>query len=137
MGTNYYLRYDCCERCGRADEQRHIGKSSFGWCFSLHVEDELNSLDDWKREFQKPNTRIYDEYPNPVTVEEMILIITERAGAKSDLDYPNQFYRSREEMMERNSAVPGPNGLLRHKIDSKHCVGHGEGAWDYIRGEFS
>ena len=42
MGTNYYLhrpRTNECEHCGRADEAPplHIGKSSSGWCFSLHV----------------------------------------------------------------------------------------------------
>lgn len=50
MGTNYYLHTKPdCECCGRGFEPLHIGKSSGGWCFSLHVmpEDNINTLDDW------------------------------------------------------------------------------------------
>ena len=36
-----------------------------------------------------------------------------------------------------NYAEPGPNGLVRAKINGVHCIGHGEGTWDYITGEFS
>lgn len=35
-----------------------------------------------------------------------------------------------------NHAEPGPNGLLRHKI-GPYCLGHGEGTWDLMPGEFS
>ncbi len=51
MGTNYYLHEKPdCECCGRPFEALHIGKSSSGWCFSLHVmpEDMINTLDDWR-----------------------------------------------------------------------------------------
>ena len=37
MGTNYYLSSKPCSCCGRKDSQRHIGKSSAGWVFALHV----------------------------------------------------------------------------------------------------
>ena len=39
MGTNYYFEdsSEVCECCGRGAESLHIGKSSGGWCFSLHV----------------------------------------------------------------------------------------------------
>ena len=52
MGTNYYLTEDC-ECCGRAFPDLHIGKSSGGWCFSLHVipSEGLNSLDEWESRF--------------------------------------------------------------------------------------
>lgn len=36
-----------------------------------------------------------------------------------------------------NSAIPGPNGLARHRIDHRHCVGHGDGTYDLIKGDFS
>lgn len=29
------------------------------------------------------------------------------------------------------------NNLLRHQILKGHCIGHSEGTWDYIVGEFS
>lgn len=50
--------------------------------------------------------------------------------------YSPMAYRSIEEMLQRNNAVPGPNNLLRHKID-QHCIGHGDGTYDYLVGEFS
>lgn len=47
MGTNYYAEYQPpCPTCGRQDPPLHIGKSSAGWCFSLHVIPELG-LNDW------------------------------------------------------------------------------------------
>ena len=59
----------------------HIGKSSYGWKFSLCIYPELgiNNLDDWKRVFQQFD--IYDEYDKVISSEEMLLTITER---KSD-----------------------------------------------------
>src|SRR5450631_1105933 len=37
MGTNYYLQLPGCDHCNRAGDRLHIGKSSGGWCFALHV----------------------------------------------------------------------------------------------------
>lgn len=114
MGTNYYLHTEPpCECCGKPrGEELHIGKSSGGWCFSLHVipEDSINTLDDWQHLFSKPGTYIRNEYGERVTVEQMLKTITERSWR---------------------------NGLSRHQIDGKFCLGHGEGTWDYIAGEFS
>ena len=50
MGTNYYLyQKPDCECCGRPFEPLHIGKSSAGWCFALHImpEDGISTLLDW------------------------------------------------------------------------------------------
>lgn len=61
MGTNYYLRLksEICPHCGRGDEGLlHIGKSSAGWCFSLHVMNRIQSLDDWKKAFENPENSI-------------------------------------------------------------------------------
>jgi len=130
VGTNYYLRKNVCEHCGRGDKDKHIGKASYGWCFSLHVipEDGINTLDDWKREFGSDRSQIVNEYGESVDASQMLDIITKRKHPKPPGD--SDFYR-------HNSAVPGPNNLARHRIDGRHCVGHGEGTWDYITGEFS
>ena len=103
MGCNYYVS-ETCPHCGHVQEF-HIGKSSAGWVFSLHVipEKSINSLADWKS-FLKGKT-IYDEYGDPVEYQKMIEIITERGG-----------------------------DLLRH--DNEFCIGHGEGTYDYLIGEF-
>ena len=54
MGTNYYLHEpptNKCEHCGRQDEKEplHIGKSSVGWVFALHIIPEMGieDLEDW------------------------------------------------------------------------------------------
>jgi hypothetical protein len=131
MGTNYYLERDVCPHCQRSDERLHIGKSSGGWCFSLHVDanEGINSLDDWKALWSAPGARIVDEYGCEASPEQMLETITKRACPQRDRNTPAEFYRS-------NHAEPGPNNLLRHQI-GRHCVGHGDGTWDLIPGEFS
>lgn len=114
MGTNFYLKTpkgETCAHCGRFDfaEELHIGKSSAGWCFSLHVmpEEGINTLEDWKQRFS--TGVIVDEYGETHTPDEILDRITKRSH---------------------------PMGLARHQIGA-HCIGHGEGTWDYIPGEFS
>jgi hypothetical protein len=114
MGTNYYLSAKPdCECCGRPFEHLHIGKSSAGWRFSLHVDpsQNINDLADWQRLWAQPGAEIRDEYHRVVTPEEMLSVITERSWK---------------------------NGvLLKHQLDGRHCVKNGEGTWDCIIGEFS
>lgn len=113
MGTNYYLHTKpACECCGRPYEPLHIGKSSYGWRFALHVipEMNLNSLDDWKKLWNIPGSVICDEYGNDFSAFHMEDIIT-------------------------NRELSDGRKLRRHK--DGHCMGHGEGSWDYIVGEFS
>lgn len=111
MGTNYYLHQkDPCKHCGRAYESLHIGKSSGGWAFALHVDPEnyINTLDDWRRLWNEPGTYIYDEDNEVISIEEMERCITQR----------------------------GKN-LRRHDLHDGFCVGRGEGTWDYVQGYFS
>ncbi len=130
MGTNYYWLREtkpACEHCGRPAEVEtiHIGKSSAGWCFSLHVTDEIRSLIDWESRWTSGG-RIEDEYGRPLSPSQMRDVITLRSfGSRGcRFDYV------------ANHAQPGPLGLVRHRI-GEHCAGHGEGTWDLITGEFS
>jgi len=125
MGTNYYLREKPCECCGRAGEDLHIGKSSAGWCFVLHVYPDLkiNSLKDWEERISKGG-EIVNEYEQIVTTEELLDNITNRS-----------FGGPLHEFVDKYSE-PGPNNMLRHKIGD-FCIGHGEGTWDYVIGEFA
>ena len=135
MGTNYFAAKiepgSYCDCCGRFDveEKIHIGKSSIGWCFSLHVipEKNLNSLNDWKEYLKRKDIEILDEYGGIYGEEELFNIITKRKR-----DDPLNW---NQEMLDKNSAEPGPNNLVRHKIGN-HCIAHGEGPWDLITGEF-
>lgn len=140
MGTNYYFYKK------RAREHSyHIGKSSAGWCFSLHVYPEhgINTLADWKLKFALPNYVIKDEYGKKISAQEMISIITVRSGTfdkSGPFPSDNIFFNNCSgwgDYLRRNNAVLGPNKLMRHKIAEGICVGHGEGTWDYLIGDFS
>jgi hypothetical protein len=136
MGTNYYavLEDDVCNHCGRGEAKEiHIGKSSSGWCFSLHVaspsEPKIPSdLNGW-RELWKNCVYIRDEYGNKISISLMERTILERYRKLEDED-------SYREFLIKNHAVAGPNGLVRHPI-GEYCVGHGDGTYDLIIGEFS
>ena len=137
MGTNYYVTSDPpCECCGRGGELKHIGKSSAGWCFSLHVEPDngINTLDDWQEFWE--GKQITNEYGEKIPPEKMLSIITKR-GREPKWDKPPMMYGSWEEFHYMNHSEQGPAGLLRHRVDGRHCVGHGEGTYDFITGEFS
>lgn len=137
MGTNYYLTSPPCPRCGRSAERIHIGKSSAGWVFALHVYPEgsceditiINDLSDWQKLWAQPGVEIRDEYGRLHTPEEMTATITEREWPRKE-SYTATFYRN-------NHAQPGPNGLLRSVVDGRRCIGQGAGTWDLHVGYFS
>ena len=138
MGTNYYLRKDAkppCKCCGRdyPSEELHIGKSSGGWCFSLHVipEKGINSWLDWTHRFSEAGTSIFDEYGHEITVIAMTDIVFNRG---SDAPRPQT-----AEWYSENHARPGPRGLASSVVDGVHCVGHAEcgATFDLIAGDFS
>jgi hypothetical protein len=145
MGTNYYWHPEsACPTCGHRDEESalHIGKSSGGWCFSLHVA-RLNdaaydaglplNLDGWREKFSQPGSEIVDEYGCRIHPDDMLTTITERSWPLQDV-----LGRTRDPLWyAQNSAQEGPNGLVRHLVDGYHCIGHGEGTWDLVAGEFS
>jgi hypothetical protein len=128
MGMNYYLKHPACGHCGRSGSALHIGKSSAGWCFALHVDDERKSLDDWQKAWSQPGAIIENEYGEAVTPEQMLAKITDRSWP-DDRDRTDRF-------LCENHAAPGPNNLLRHQL-GPYCVGHGDGTYDLIPGEFS
>ena len=143
MGTNYYWYPEPpCPCCGRRPEPVHIGKSSGGWCFALHVYPfwvgnepgafAADSLEAWKHKFETEGSYIEDEYGDLVSVESLLQSITQRSARNPDFEYPDSWY-------EENHAVPGPRGLARRKIDGDFCVAHApdDGTWDLCIGEFS
>lgn len=137
MGANYYLVIDPCPHCGRGESRLHIGKSSAGWCFALHVDpdENINSLDDWKSRWE--GNRIEDEYRRTLSPEEMLSVIVDRSHPMEWGDKKFWGYDNEAEFHRSNCSLRGPNNLLRSKVDGKHCIGHGDGTWDLITGEFS
>jgi hypothetical protein len=96
MGTNYYLKTGnkitkTCD-CGfehELDEELHIGKSSYGWKFILHIIPErgINELEDWEELFK--TGKIFDEYGNEITEEQMMDCILNRSFPEYDR-YPDR-----------------------------------------------
>ena len=142
MGTNYYsvkrdinykssIEFSFMELAEtRGDSVIHIGKSSAGWCFSLHQSPKLglNDLDDWIPVFVDPDRIIVDEYGRTITFLEMTNIITCRSIPAPTRWTPLEYMQ--------NHAEPGPNNLARHSIGIG-CDAHGSGTWDLITGGFS
>jgi hypothetical protein len=75
MGTNYYVRKNHCECCGRSDQEYHIGKSSYGWAFTFQGYPwmHLTSWQQWK-EFLKDEV-IVDEYGEVMQYEKFVQML--------------------------------------------------------------
>lgn len=137
MGKNYYVALQPpCECCGRPYEEKHIGKSSAGWCFSLRVypDEGINTLQDWQK-FWEGKT-IKNEYGDVVSEAEMLDAITNRSSS-NDWSKTPYMYSSWSDFHNQNHSQQGDKGLLRHRVDNRFCIGHGEGTYDYLIGEFS
>lgn len=132
MGTNYYFKEN------DDTEPLHIGKSSYGWHFALHVypELEINTLKDWLEILHESSGAIYDEYGEPHSVEQLERIILNRYKDYRT-KFPSMYYGSEEQFHTCNHSEPGLNNLYRARADGILCVGHGEGTYDYFVGEFS
>lgn len=93
MGTNYFARIDCCDKCGRPAHERHIGKQSAGWPFLLDPGEKwddlfgpLTSWCAWKAILQRPNVRIFNEYGEEQDKAEFIARV-EESGRKPLPDF--------------------------------------------------
>jgi len=118
MGTNYYVSetIDICPHCnGKIKSENvfgyHIGKSSGGCDFALHVDADagIKNLEDMI--VFLIDKKIIDEYGRSITLEGLLNVIFRIA------------------LRDRNQPEFGE----RHE----NYVGHGEGPYDYISGEFS
>lgn len=166
MGTNYYCykSFDLLDSALGKEEDNlpriHLGKSSAGWCFSLHVYPEseegipflysYKGVERWLQGEVSRGGQIRDEYGTLITVENFHRIVTERSW---DRDWDSDWwapvhnflgvpgftlpgYKSEKEFHRSNNSERGPNNLLRHKVDGVHCIAHGSGTWDCIVGDF-
>lgn len=140
MGTNYYLQSK-----DKSEPARHLGKSSGGWVFSLHVYPE-EGINTWEDVFAVCRWTIGDggyiknEYGDEVPFSDFVDIVTNRSRSKwidEEGIVLSSWYKSVEDFLKKNHAERGPNNLLRHKIDGTHCIGHGNGTYAYIVGDFS
>jgi len=70
VGTNYYIKKEVCEKCGRSDGDIHLGKSSFGWQFSFQYNGgqfykNVKEMKVWTKDKD-----IFNEYGEKVSYEE-------------------------------------------------------------------
>lgn len=141
MGTNYYatITGTPCETCGHDPEARelHIGKSSAGWCFALHVEpndpEHPHDRADWHAMLCRDDVTITNEYGDTLTYAQMCAIIEDRSRPERGAPYG---YLSWDDFHRLNQSEWGPNNLIRARI-GRYCIGHGAGTWDLHVGEFS
>lgn len=140
MGTNYYMASKPrCKECGHKEPARHIGKSSVGWVFALHVypDEGINDLEDWMPLLAEA-PEIRDEYDALVTPAEMLSIIKNRKWREPwPKQEPPVMYSDWDDFHAKNSSIEGPHGLLRAKPDGRHCLKNGAGTWDCHVGDFS
>ena len=134
---NYYFA-ETCQCCGHT-RNKHIGKSTHGWCFAVNGM-EFPSWEAWKKFLSeqltsKPGTSIVDHDGNSVSFDDFIDIVEKRSGTWKELN---------AEFLHQAHAIQGPNGLLRcptvmvDPITELSCkVEHGSGTWDVVFGTFS
>jgi hypothetical protein len=143
MGTNYYWqpKQELCECCKRPlegqPESLHIGKSSGGWDFSMRIYPELgiNNISDWVGKWLEPGSKIYNEYEDEETLEDMLRCVMLRKRGRPIEDKPYG-YDSWAEFHLQNQSMLSHSGLLRPLL-STHCHSYGEGSWVYINRDFS
>jgi hypothetical protein len=114
VGTNYYWHERLkCKCCNRPYPKKHIGKSSFGYAFALHIypEEGIYNLNDWQKLFNVPNSWITNEYGEIVSTINMNNVILRPKAKKEEI-------------------------FVHCEVDGKHCIGN-EYRVDYIVGEFS
>lgn len=130
MSTNYYWHEKPapCDKCGHDEAKAiHIGKSSLGWVFMLHVdpEESLHTLEDWIDRWAEPGSRIMSEHGTLTSSEKMEDIITDRENTSEQWNLSK---------MLANQASAGPNGLYR---GNRNLAPIDNATYDLVEGEFS
>ena len=130
MSTNYEAKIALTEKADGPALTLHIGKSSAGWCFALHVHPEhgINTLSDWQEVWRQPNATIVNEYGRAIAADEMLKEITARSWRGTQQD---------AEWMRVSRATPGPNGLARHTYEATLPPDPEHDTYDLCTGDFS
>lgn len=142
MGTNYYLHKgeQPCKCCGISTDRnpKHIGRSSYGWNFALHVlpEIDINTFADWIQLIGSNQYTIMDEYDEIISLDQLKEIVLNRGT--------DQWCPQTLPPIDRRSTYPiryHPKyaTLRQHIIDGDFCIAHGpdDATYDCIIGIFS
>ena len=125
MGTNYFAIVNL----GGPRVKLHIGKSSIGWCFALHVTDGIASLADWRRVWAQAFVTIEDEYGAPIDADAMLEIIKDRVFQRPSQPEAAWFVD--------NCATRGPHGLARQTYHATMPPDPANDTYTLISGDFS
>ena len=129
MSTNYYWHEKPapCHACGH-DKSKilHIGKSSMGWVFMLHIDSEesLSTLEDWQDRWAESGSKILSEYGTLIPIDQMNDIILDRENT-------GDVWSLNEQIAYR--ATQGPNGLYR---GLSNFAPADNATYDLVTGEF-
>jgi len=151
MGTNHYLVYPeqvdvecrCCGHVKTEHKKLHLGKSSCGWVYSLHIyphdkDFPISSLDDMLSKISDVVEKggwIENEYEEKLTKDEWLKIVKD-CSHPIPIEEREKIAGSKWQYHARYKNPHGPNNLYRHHIDG-FCIGYGEGTWDLFVGDFS
>lgn len=134
MGTNYYLKSDePFDGLGFDTTTIHLGKSSSGWHFSLHVypKQGISNWNNWMVlllvAIEGDGAFIENEYGEKISFASFYDTVVNRKGRGTE-DCTEAFLKS-------NYTERGYAGLLRHALLKGYCIGHSEGTYDYLIGE--
>jgi len=91
MGTNYYMKYNLCDKCGRFDEI-HLGKASAGWRFMLQYNEgkyykNWKEMKEWLKKMIKGGAVIKNEYGEEISLDEFINIVESKKKEPIDVYY--------------------------------------------------
>jgi hypothetical protein len=153
MGTNYFVRglHRIVDwNVLVAPDVLHLGKSSMGWTFALHIHPDfgINTLTDWKVLLESAEVCIVDEY-GKIHKDHARFVREFIEERERDDDRPRSEEEKRRQarrfgldswqaLLEQNNAIELPtSGMWRRRIDGRHCVGNGDGTYDLCIGEFS
>lgn len=93
MGTNYYVRVDLCDACGRSEEL-HVSKNLTMFQARMRWEDgdekiDLASWAEWRRFIRQHDLVVYDEYGGAIQPEAFIEMVedTDKARRRRQFDW--------------------------------------------------
>jgi len=85
MGTNYHVKLNECECCGKCDEEIHLGKKSGGWVFLFRLQPKFyNTFDEFIKYIIQDHIIIYDEYDVVQDKDEFIKMIKDSYADKKN-----------------------------------------------------
>jgi hypothetical protein len=96
MSTNYYLRFNICEKCKRYD-RLHIGKAALGWQFHFQgYNDDVAKIKSYKHWIKWiHNGKIFDEYGVEISLQHFIKIVkTHRNYSKNYAEWSTKQYNT-------------------------------------------